>query len=110
MTSHQPLPAVTDENRHFWQGGKTGRLQFLHCLDCGYLVHPPGPICPRCKGENLAVAAVSGQGTIFSFTTNFKDWGPPFAPPYVVALVSVDEQPELRLLAGSSIARLRLSR
>ena len=45
-TPFRILPALTDRNRHFWQGGRDGELVFLRCQDCGYYLHPPIPICP----------------------------------------------------------------
>jgi uncharacterized OB-fold protein len=91
------LPAITPENEHFWCGGKNGRLQFLRCNACSTFVHPPAPVCPGCLGRELAVAAVSGEAEIVTFTVNHHTWIPGFDPPYVVAIVAIDEQPTLRL-------------
>jgi len=91
------LPAVGPENEHFWQGGKDGRLHFLRCDDCAVLIHPPQPICPACLSKNLASAAVSGRATVHTFTVNHQPWIPGFDPPYVVAIVELEEQPSLRL-------------
>ncbi len=91
------LPELTDQNRHFWQGGRDGTLVFLRCQECGYYLHPPTPICPQDRSKNIAPEAVSGRATVASFTINHHTWIPGFDPPYVIALVSIDEQPELRL-------------
>lgn len=91
------LPAVTDDNAHFWTGGRDGELRFLRCEDCGYLIHPPGPRCPRCLSTSLEVAAVSGRATVHTFTVNHQPWYPNLDPPYVVAIVVIDEQEDLRL-------------
>lgn len=42
--------------------------------------------------------AVSGKGTVLSFTVNVQQWVPGQAP-YMIALVTIDEQPDLRLTA-----------
>ncbi len=100
MTASRPfriLPAVTDENAHFWHGGGQGELRFLRCTSCGWWLHPPAPICPNCLSRELAVTAVSGRGTVYAFTVNWQPWLPGFDPPYVVAIVELDEQPGLRL-------------
>jgi uncharacterized OB-fold protein len=68
----------------------------LRCHDCGYYVHPPGPICPRCLSRNLGPEAVSGRGRLESFTVNYQQWIPG-SDPYIIAWVSIDEQPETRL-------------
>lgn len=91
------VPEVTDTNRHFWEGGRQGRLVLLRCGDCGYWLHPPIPVCPRDQSKHLAPEAVSGRGTVASYTVNHHPWLPGFDPPYVVALVELAEQPGLRL-------------
>jgi uncharacterized OB-fold protein len=94
------LPRLTDENRFFWTSGEDGRLRFLRCDDCGLIVHPPSPICPRCLSKRLTVTAVSGRATVATFTVNHQPWIPGFDPPYVVAIVEIDEQADVRLMTN----------
>jgi uncharacterized OB-fold protein len=91
------LPRLNDRNRAFWTGGEHGELRFVRCQRCGYYLHPPTPICPRCHSKELAPEAVSGRGTLFTYTVNHQNWmpGPPL--PYVIAIVSIPEQEGLRL-------------
>ncbi|TFH23041.1 MAG: Zn-ribbon domain-containing OB-fold protein [Myxococcales bacterium] len=91
------LPAVNDENEHFWKGGAEGKLRFLCCVACKTYVHPPAPVCPQCLGRDLEVRAVSGRGRLLTYTVNHQPWIPGFDPPYIVAIVELDEQPGLRL-------------
>jgi len=91
------LPAVTVDNEHFWLGGAEGELRFLRCQACGFWIHPPQPICPSCLSRELAVEAVSGRATVFTFTVNWQPWLPNFDPPYVVAIVALPEQDDFRL-------------
>ena len=91
------LPLVTDQNRHFWTSGRDGRLRFLCCDDCGLLIHPPAPICPRDLNKTLSAKAVSGRATVASFTVNHQPWMPGPELPYVVAIVEIEEQPSVRL-------------
>lgn len=94
------LPRLTDDNEFFWTSGADGRLRFLRCTTCRYIVHPPGPICPRCYTKTLTPEAVSGRGTVASWTVNHQPWIPTFDPPYVVGLVEIDEQPDVRLMTN----------
>jgi uncharacterized OB-fold protein len=94
------LPQVTPENEHFWTGGADGELRFLHCAACDFFVHPPQPRCPECLGSKLAVRAVSGRASVLTYTVNHQPWIPGFDPPYVVAIVAIDEQPSLRLMTN----------
>jgi uncharacterized OB-fold protein len=91
------LPAVTPENEHFWLGGAEGELRFLHCGACDRFIHPPQPRCPGCLGTELSVRAASGQAHLHTYTVNHQPWIPGFDPPYVVAIVTLAEQPDLRL-------------
>lgn len=91
------LPRVTDRNRHFWTGGEHGELRFLRCRGCGYYLHPPTPVCPRCHSKDLAPEAVSGKATLWTYTVNHQNWMPGPELPYVVAIVELPEQEGLRL-------------
>jgi hypothetical protein len=91
------LPRLTDANRHFWQGGRDGRLVFLRCQRCGTYVHPPQPICPVDHGKDLAPEPVSGRATVASFTINHQPFMPGPELPYVIGLVEMEEQAALRL-------------
>ena len=95
--SFRILPRLTDTNRHFWQGGERGELVFLRCQACGYYVHPPQPVCPIDFGKELRPEPVSGRGTVATFTVNHQPWYPNLDPPYVVAIIALDEQDGLRL-------------
>lgn len=91
------LPELTDRTRFFWQGGREGRLLLLRCQQCGYYLHPPGPLCPVDHAKELAPEPVSGRGRIASFTVDHHRWLPAPEPPYVIALVELFEQEALRL-------------
>jgi len=94
------LPRVTDRNRHFWQGGKQGRLQFLRCRACETWIHPPQPVCPECLGKDLAPEPVSGRARVLTFTLNHQPWVPASDHPYCIAIVEIEEQEGLRLMTN----------
>ena len=91
------LPRVVAETEFFWTAGAAGELRFLRCDDDGTLVHPPQPRCPKCLGKALTPSAVSGRATVHTFTVNHHPWIPGFDPPYVVAIVTIAEQDDVRL-------------
>jgi uncharacterized OB-fold protein len=91
------LPRLHPRTEHFWTGGAEGELRILRCQDCGYWLHPPAPICPRCLTKNLAPEATSGRGVVHTFTINHQPWYPGLDPPYVVAIVELEDQEALRL-------------
>jgi uncharacterized OB-fold protein len=94
--SKRILPALTPENRAFWTGGARGELRILRCTACRRWVHPPVASCPACAGR-LAAEAASGRGTVFTFTVNHQPFRPEVPPPYVIAIVELAEQADLRL-------------
>jgi uncharacterized OB-fold protein len=93
------LPRLDDENRFFWTSGADGVLRILRCNNCHFYIHPPSPICPRCLSRDVAPQTVSGRGRVETFTINYQQWIPG-SEPYVVAWVSIDEQPSVRLSAN----------
>lgn len=90
------LPVLTPWNRHYWTSGADGVLRMQRCASCGQIAHPPSPRCAVCLGE-LAVADLSGTGTVEGFTVNHQSWHPAHEPPYVIAIVAIDEDPTVRI-------------
>lgn len=95
------LPRLDGANRFFWTSGAQGVLRFLRCERCRRYVHPPAPLCPYCEdGQGrLEPEAVSGRGRLHSFTVNYQQWIPDDGP-YVVGLVTIDEQDDVRLMTN----------
>ena len=95
-----PVPQITDENGAFWTGGRDGELLIIRCTSCGYWIHPPTPRCPKCLSDAVEPEAVSGRGTVYSYTINRQAWFPGLEVPFVIAMVELDEQPGLRLMTN----------
>jgi len=93
------LPELTAENKFFWTSGADGVLRVLRCSDCGYYNHPPYPCCARCLSRRVAPAVMTGRGAVYSFTVNYQQWMPS-TPPYVLALVELDEQEGVRIFTN----------
>ena len=91
------LPEITDRNRHFWQGGRDGELRFQRCRECGYYLHPPGVVCPKCLSKDIGIEAVSGRAEVVAVTVNHQEWMPGPEVPFVLAIVGLPEQDGLRL-------------
>lgn len=93
----RPRPQPSLQTAPFWAAGADGRLHLARCADCGAYQHPPLPTCRVCRGRSIALTPVSGRGTVVGFTVNAQQWLPGFPPPYVVAIVAVDEDQGARL-------------
>jgi uncharacterized protein len=94
------LPSLTRITRPFWTGGADGQLLIARCARCGYWIHPPAPVCPQCWSRDVSPQAVSGRGVVYTYTVNYQPWTEVMPPPYVVALIDLDEQPALRLVSN----------
>ena len=90
------LPRLSDDVAFFWTSGSEGVLRLLRCHTCGFFIHPPGPVCPRCLSRDLGPEEVSGRGHVETFTVNYQQWIPG-SEPYIIAWVSLDKQPDVRL-------------
>ena len=93
----RPLPATTVDSEPFWTGGAKGQLLIQQCTGCSYYIHPPTGFCPQCEGRDTAFVAVSGKGFVETFTINHKQWMPGLPERYVLALVRLAEQDDVRL-------------
>ncbi|MEZ5736401.1 MAG: OB-fold domain-containing protein [Novosphingobium sp.] len=94
------LPALDLDNEAFWTGGKNGELLINRCDDCGYYVHPPTGFCPSCESRDVRPQPVSGRGEIITMTVNYRAWFPDMPVPYVVAMVAIEEQQDVRLITN----------
>jgi uncharacterized OB-fold protein len=47
--------------------------------------------------KTLAPEPVSGRAIVASYTVNVQPWIPGFDPPYVIAIVEIEEEPAVRL-------------
>jgi uncharacterized OB-fold protein len=90
------LPALDDHNRAFWTGGGDGQLRVPFCTRCDVWVGPLAAECPDCDGV-LEARAVSGLGTVFTYPVNDQRFNPVVPVPYVIAIVELDEQADLRI-------------
>ncbi len=93
----RPIPQLNSTNRFFWTSGAQGELRLMYCENCRSYLHPPGPICRHCLSDNVMPKAVAGTGVIETFSVNFQAWYPGLEVPFVVARVSIDGAPGVRL-------------
>lgn len=94
------LPNLNPMNAYFWQSGRTGRLEILRCADCRTWIHPFAGACPKCRSEALKPEPVSGRGEVVSYTINHHPWLANVPVPYAVAMVTLEEQDNIRLVTN----------
>jgi uncharacterized OB-fold protein len=82
----------------FWAAAKRREFVLQRCVACGARQFYPRPFCLRCNAAELSWVTSTGRGTIYSQTTVHVPVIPELPPPYVVALVQLDDGP--RYTAG----------
>ena len=92
--TERPLPAITPETRHFWEGTRSGELRLQKCSVCGHVYFPPRPFCPHCASRDVEIVRASGRATLHSYVIHHRPV-PGFAPPYSIAVVELEEGPRM---------------
>ena len=94
-TPDRPYPVQTVLNDGYLDGLRAGELRIQRCADCGRYRFPPAGNCPACLSASWAWTPVSGRGTLWSWIRMHKRYIAGFEPPYVIALVQLEEGPRL---------------
>jgi uncharacterized OB-fold protein len=92
--TQRPLPAITPETRHFWEGARAGELRLQRCTVCSHVYFPPRPFCPQCAAQHIQVFRASGRATLYSYVIHHRPT-PGFTPPYSIAVVQLEEGPRM---------------
>jgi uncharacterized protein len=79
----------------FWEAAERGELRVQRCGRCGHHQFYPRPFCLQCDAEGLDWVTVAGRGRIYSKTVVRVPLVTGFEPPYVVAIVELNEGPYL---------------
>lgn len=79
----------------FWEAAARRELIIQRCRACGAHQFYPRPFCLACDATDLVWVAAAGTGTVYSMTTVHMQVSPEFVPPYIVAIVQLDEGPRL---------------
>lgn len=82
---------ISPDTRFFWEGTAAGELRVQACGNCGALRHPPGPMCAECGAAKPGYVVAAGIGHVYSYIVHHHPPVPGREPPFVVALVELDE-------------------
>lgn len=91
------LPTIESDTRPFWDAVREGKLLLRSCNRCGVVHYYPRPFCPSCWSEDVTWVEASGRGTVYTYSTVYRNDLPPFNEqlPYVVAIVELEEGPRM---------------
>lgn len=87
----RPRPALTLDNKWWFDAAKDHRLMIQRCATCNVLRHPPRPRCDKCGSYEWNALEASGKGTVYSFVVAHYPQVPAFDYPLPIALVELEE-------------------
>lgn len=91
------VPTIEEESRPYWDAAAEGRLLLRSCGACGAVHHYPRPFCPVCWSEDVSWIDASGDATLYTWSTVYRNDMAPFDErvPYVAAVVDLAEGPRV---------------
>ena len=90
------LPELDDHNRAFWTGGADGQLQSRGATQCGLWVQSARPPTAPTATVRWWPSGVRPR-QVFTYTVNHQPFNPDVPVPYVIAIVELEEQADLRI-------------
>ena len=93
----KPVPVPTKETQPYWDGCKQHELRVQKCTACSHHQFYPRLYCTTCMSDRVEWVKTSGRAKVLSFTIIYRPVTQAFAGnvPYVVALVTLDEGPQM---------------
>ena len=101
MRADFPLPDVDwPPTARFWAAAAEGRLELPRCGSCGRVCWYPKETCSHCGGSAFAWEPLAGRARLFSWAVVRNVFLPQYREkvPYVTGLVSLEEDPSVRLV------------
>jgi uncharacterized protein len=83
-------PSANQDDAFFWEGVREGRLLLRSCAKCGWMTHPPLPMCAQCGSTEWETLPASGRGVVHSWIVS-RHPGDPNSAFRLVALVELEE-------------------
>jgi len=90
-------PAITPENRPYWEAAEQGVLLLERCERCGLHLFPPRGICRRCLARQTTWVIVEPPALLHAYTVNHQPWAPGIGP-YLVGLAELPDHDGVRLV------------
>ena len=97
-----PLPIPELGAEPYWEACNRDELVMQRCRGCSRLRWLPGPFCPDCGSTEAVWERLSGRGRITTWTVVTHPVHPAAVDrvPYLVAEIELEEQADLRMIAG----------
>ena len=85
-------PVAESFEEGFWNAVKQRKLVFQRCKECGQWLHPPRPMCHKCRSFDLEWVESTGKGKIYSYVVFTREVHPLYRVPFEVVLVEMDDE------------------
>jgi uncharacterized OB-fold protein len=97
-----PMPEPDETTQFFWDAVQNGELHIQRCMECGKFVHEQDIECAFCLSNKLGHEKVSGDASLYSYAVAVHSFhgGITHRLPYVVAIVELVEQEQLRMVSN----------
>jgi uncharacterized OB-fold protein len=99
-------PEMDHDTTAYWQHLKEHEVRLQKCTECRRFRFPPYPNCPHCGALGGDWEAISGKGSLYSWTVVHHPIDPRLKDevPFVLALVQMEEGPRIvgRLIGCNS--------
>lgn len=82
----------------FFAAAQERRLVYRRCKVCGRGNHVPMTSCRFCASTDTEWHEAAGTGTLYSWTVVTHQVHPAYPTPYTVAVVALDDAPDVRLI------------
>lgn len=92
---HSPVGVGDPLSAPFWEAACRRELWIQRCRACGAFQFYARPFCLNCQSDAVEWVQSAGRGTVYSMTTVWMSITPELTPPYIVAVVELDEGPRL---------------
>jgi uncharacterized OB-fold protein len=94
-----PSIPIDHDSKDFWKGCLEKKLLIDRCQNCGYYIHFPRSMCPKCWSDDVQPTQVSGRGTLYSVVFYHQGRGASgaLAAPLPIGVIELAEQTGLRL-------------
>ena len=89
----------------FFEELKNRKFKVPVCKNCGKYIYPPRDFCPFCNSQDLEWEEVSGEGTLYAYTTNT---GGMLFPEETIGVVELKEGFKILTLIGKPIQELEI--
>ena len=93
----KPLPVPTPTTQPFWDGLRQHKVILQYSPSSDRWVFYPRVLTPGSLTDDLQWRAVSGEGTLYTYTVARRPTAPPWADslPQLLAIVQLDEGPRI---------------